>query len=295
MYQLSIIIPTYNYAQFLPALCAGIFPQLSPALELIIIDDGSTDNTVAYLATKTQQAHFHYYRQKNAGPGAARNAGAQRAKGEYLLFLDADDCLTEGALDIYLEKIASNPKVDFFLGASQSRTEQGQIRRAALRPLSPSKQKNFIAYLLTKKLSIVAGSFIVKKSVFFEIGGYSTALKNREDLRFFAYLCAKYQGESISHYLVTVYKHQDSLRHQDNCDEEEIYSLVNTIFNEDLPVSLRPYKRQFYAKCYLSIFRTAYLQHHYSEARRFYHIALRAYSPMALRFAYLKKYIKLFF
>ncbi|MCS7063711.1 MAG: glycosyltransferase [Methylacidiphilales bacterium] len=85
----SVIIPTYNRELFLKETLQSVFRQTFPDFEVIVVDDGSTDNTWTYLQNLKHKIIF--LRQKNKGPGAARNLGALHASGKYLAFLDSDD------------------------------------------------------------------------------------------------------------------------------------------------------------------------------------------------------------
>lgn len=85
---ISVIIPTYNRSSWLIDCIESVVQQTSLADEIILIDDGSTDNT-AEIVKKYPSVYYHF--QKNKGPSAARNAGAKIAKGEWLAFLDSDD------------------------------------------------------------------------------------------------------------------------------------------------------------------------------------------------------------
>lgn len=97
----SIIIPTYNRAVLLMDVLEALAAQTYPHLELIIIDDGSTDGTSdkvrAWAASQAMSVRI--FRQDNAGPAAARNLGLQQARGEYLYFIDSDDLAFPTALE----------------------------------------------------------------------------------------------------------------------------------------------------------------------------------------------------
>lgn len=103
MVQFSVIVPTYNRLGYLKACLASIKAQTCAPFEIIIVDDGSTDGTVEWLHDKHPQ--IRVIRQVNAGPGAARNCGAAKARGEYLAFLDSDDLWPPWALSTYHELI----------------------------------------------------------------------------------------------------------------------------------------------------------------------------------------------
>jgi glycosyltransferase involved in cell wall biosynthesis len=85
----SIVIPTYNRAHVIPRTLENVFRQTYSNLEIIVVDDGSTDDTQAVLAQFSQRIRI--VRQQNGGPGSARNRGIKEAKGEFLAFQDSDD------------------------------------------------------------------------------------------------------------------------------------------------------------------------------------------------------------
>lgn len=95
----SVIVPVYNTARYLPACLASLRSQRYAALELLLIDDGSTDGSAALCdAAAAADPRVRVLHQKNAGLAAARNAGLARARGEYLTFVDSDDLLHRDAI-----------------------------------------------------------------------------------------------------------------------------------------------------------------------------------------------------
>lgn len=103
----SVIIPCYNYARFLPDSVASVQEQTHTNWECIIINDGSTDDTAAVaerLAGK--DARIKVIHQENRGPSSARNRGLDVALGEYIQFLDADDIITPGKIELQLTLLA---------------------------------------------------------------------------------------------------------------------------------------------------------------------------------------------
>ena len=114
--QTSVIIPCYNYARFLPDAVASVVAQTCADWELIVVDDGSGDATVStaqLLMARHPGRRIRLFQQPNAGPAAARNTGAERALGEYLLFLDADDMLEPTLLEQTVAVLREQPSVGF--------------------------------------------------------------------------------------------------------------------------------------------------------------------------------------
>src|SRR5687767_12550655 len=93
----SVIIPAFNYAHYLPKAVASVLGQTFPALELIIVDDGSTDTT-AEVCARCSDSRVRYFWQANAGLSAARNTGIREARFPFVAFLDADDRWEPGFL-----------------------------------------------------------------------------------------------------------------------------------------------------------------------------------------------------
>src|SRR5690242_12732553 len=95
----SVVIPTYNRMRFLPSALKSVWYQTYQDFEVIVIDDGSTDETQIYLSSIGSKVR--YIRQTNHGPGAARNIGVQAAIGDYIAFLDSDDLWFPWTLDVF--------------------------------------------------------------------------------------------------------------------------------------------------------------------------------------------------
>ena len=96
---LSIIVPVYNAIPLLERCLDSIFHQTTQySYEVILVDDGSTDNSVGVIEARKEN-NIVLYRQQNAGPAAARNRGVELAKGRYIAFIDADDYWNDGYIE----------------------------------------------------------------------------------------------------------------------------------------------------------------------------------------------------
>ena len=103
----SVIVPAYNAASFLPKAIASIDRQGYHPLEIIVVDDGSTDNTAEVV--RSLPSVSHYFHQENKGPSAARNVALKHAKGEFIAFLDSDDEWPVGKLELQLGRLRADP------------------------------------------------------------------------------------------------------------------------------------------------------------------------------------------
>lgn len=102
---ISVIIPLYNKEAIIERTLKSVLSQDYDDFEVVIVNDGSTDNS-AMIVRSFHDKRIRFYTQENGGPSKARNAGVKHAKGDWIVFLDADDELTEGALS-YFDHITS--------------------------------------------------------------------------------------------------------------------------------------------------------------------------------------------
>jgi glycosyltransferase involved in cell wall biosynthesis len=110
----SVILPTYNRAATLRRACESVLSQMPPVLELIVVDDGSTDDTADVLSTLVRtDARLRYVRQDNQGACAARNLGIELARGKLIAFQDSDDEWLPGKLKSQLEARGGKPALVF--------------------------------------------------------------------------------------------------------------------------------------------------------------------------------------
>ncbi|WP_240336854.1 glycosyltransferase [Rufibacter psychrotolerans] len=122
----SVVIPCYNHAKYLPEAFQSVWQQDHPAVEIIVVDDGSADNT-RQVVESTPGVKYVY--QVNQGLSAARNTGIKHAKGAFLVFLDADDWLLPGAISTNLEYLQQDPKLAFVSGAHIKVFEKEGLRK----------------------------------------------------------------------------------------------------------------------------------------------------------------------
>ncbi len=129
---LSVVVPTYNRADRIGVLLESLFLQDFHNMEIIVVDDGSTDDTESEVRTmmasslQPPEATLHYVRQDNRGASAARNRGVSCSRGAYLFFVDSDDRVTPGGLARAMETIVSGG-ADFVYGKVQGIDQKGTI------------------------------------------------------------------------------------------------------------------------------------------------------------------------
>ena len=116
----SIIIPCYNQADYLPETLESIIQQTYPDWEAIIVNDGSPDNTEEIALQYTQKdSRFKYYKKENGGLSSARNYGIHRANGKYIIPLDSDDLIAPTFIEKGINFFHSNPEYTLFCCLAQ--------------------------------------------------------------------------------------------------------------------------------------------------------------------------------
>lgn len=123
--RVSIIVPAYAHAQFIGDAIRSVINQTLADWELIIVNDGSQDNTRDVIKPFLSDCRIRYYEQKNQGQSVARNVGISKSRGKYIHFLDDDDWLPSNALDWQLSTLTTCPDVAVIVGSVTYVTETG--------------------------------------------------------------------------------------------------------------------------------------------------------------------------
>jgi glycosyltransferase involved in cell wall biosynthesis len=169
----SVVIPVYNGETFLAGAIENVLVQDYSPLEIIVVDDGSTDRTAMVAARFLD--HVHYIHQSNRGPAAARNAGIDRGSGNVIAFLDVDDWWSPSKLTSQASYLARHPSVEMVQGLIQSMELATSEDPGHLR-FEPSG---------TPYAFINLGSALIRRSVFDRIGLFDEALEFNEDTDWF--------------------------------------------------------------------------------------------------------------
>jgi len=122
----TVVIPTYNRAGFIAETLQSVLQQTYSSLEVIVVDDGSTDSTEAVVAA-IDDARLHYLKKANGERGAARNYGIARAQGQYVTFLDSDDLFYSHHLQTAHEFIEAHNSPEVFHLGYEMKTAEGQV------------------------------------------------------------------------------------------------------------------------------------------------------------------------
>ncbi|RKZ14827.1 hypothetical protein DRQ53_10585 [bacterium] len=126
---LSVIVPTYNYDAWIESALRSVLAQVpaSAQVEIVVADDGSTDDTAQVVKALAADLPIRYLHQTNSGPASARNLAMSQAGGRYLMFLDSDDSLQPGCIETTLAFLEQHPEVGLFFTNYDIYDEQGVV------------------------------------------------------------------------------------------------------------------------------------------------------------------------
>lgn len=194
----SIIIPLYNKAPYVPKAIESVLAQTFNDFELIIVDDGSKDNS-AEIAAQVIEGHTncHLIRQNNAGVSAARNNGVAASKGDYLCFLDADDWWDPRFLEEMAVLIKEFPDAGIYGTNYTIVNETKHKTRVAQIGVDTYFEKGYFnyceVYAKTLYMPLWTGAVCIPHCVFERMGGFPKGIKLGEDFMLWIRIALKYK------------------------------------------------------------------------------------------------------
>jgi len=263
---ISIIIPTYNRAQRLAKAVESVLAQSHRNIELIVVDDGSDDNT----ADLMQKYHTDivYIRQVNRGPAAARNRGIERASYDILAFLDSDDWFAERKLEIQLAAMYRNPSY-LISHTNETWYRNGRI----LNQKKKHQKKSGIIFRQSLKLCAVSMSTVmVRKDIFARYGFFDEKYPCCEDYEFWLRVSAKEKFLLVDEPLTLKDGGRDdqvSFIHRTGMDKFRIRAIMKIMTSGSLNEEQREYARkELERKC--RIYGTGCIKHGRREEGQYY-------------------------
>ena len=219
----SVIIATYNSAHTLSKAIDSVLEQSYLAYEIVIVDDGSTDDTFLVVSNYGDKVRYHL--QDNSGVSAARNKGAEMARGDWLAFLDADDWYYPQRLYWHAELLVRHVKLDFLIGDYCYVREDGSVIRRSIQS-NPYGRKvlasadEYASVLLDEvEIGELLPSYFghtstlsLPRDKFLALGGFPLEFSIAEDLHLFVRLCAtSYKAGIICNPMAVYYVHDAGL------------------------------------------------------------------------------------
>jgi glycosyltransferase involved in cell wall biosynthesis len=245
--RISVVIPTFDRAHFLPETLASVLGQSVIDLEVIVVDDGSTDDTAEVLAgtSALRDPRLTYLPLPRSGNLArARNTGLVRARGEVIAFLDSDDLLEEGALAACLEALAAHPETGWTLAGYRTFDAAG-IQRTNLHPLPGQEAAEGTVTVAALFLPVLRGwdpiytsTVALRRSLLATVGPFEEALRTGE-CDFFVRLAHAAPAVILHRPLVRIRKHPGNS--SPHLDVEAYVDAIHGLerFSGEIPRELR--------------------------------------------------------
>lgn len=211
--EVSVIIPTYNRSRTIRAAVDSVLAQTGPRLEIIVVDDGSSDETYDILRGYVEKGFITYLKQENKGPASARNLGIKNSNGEFVCFLDADDTLQLNSIQTRHSAFRRYPGLGLlFSDYTKVQLENGKPVVLTEKELEHIDFLTYIArdhikssdediylfnkgifYELVLRCFIWTGTAMIPRNVFTEIGYFDEELRIGEDHDLWLRIALKYE------------------------------------------------------------------------------------------------------
>jgi glycosyltransferase involved in cell wall biosynthesis len=227
---ISVIIPTWNRARCLANALQSVFAQSFPAAEVIVVDDGSSDDTRRLVHSQFRDARYIY--QQNSGVSSARNTGIRAASGDWIALLDSDDCWLPDKLQQQCEHLRARPEYKI------CHSDEIWIRNG--RRVNPMKKHaKYGGHIFRQCLPLCAispSAVMIHRQLFNELGLFDERLPACEDYDLWLRICALHPVLYIDKPLITKSGgHSDQLsRHYWGMDRFRIHALENILASSTL-------------------------------------------------------------
>lgn len=234
----SVIVPCYNYARYVGDAISSILEQDYPNFELIIVDDGSSDDSlevidkaVRDLRAKSLVRHIEVINQENSGVSAALNAGISRSKGEFVATFDADDVMVPGRLSLQVDYLKDQPAVGCLGGRAVRIDDQGNLLDNKV------KEKGVCSYDFEAALAcalVVGGNLAMyRREALLVVGGYDPEIKIQDFQMTLRIAHAGYRVDVLPETITLYRKHPGSL--SSHYKSELIYGMQLIELYKDYP------------------------------------------------------------
>jgi glycosyltransferase involved in cell wall biosynthesis len=246
-YKVSVIIPTYNRSNYVLDAIQSVIDQKYESVEILVIDDGSTDDTKEKLAPLHHSGVIRYIYQENQERSAARNRGILLATGEYLAFLDSDDLLEANAIAKQVQFLSTHPEVGLVHG--------GYIKFDSLNHdlgyRDPSWFSGWVYpdILLIWYTLLSPSTVMVPKRVLDEVGGFDENLFIAEDLDLWRRIARKYPFGYINQSLARLRVHPGNTSRDALKTTPEFERYLEKAFDDDKNLSPR-FKNRVLSRLY---------------------------------------------
>jgi len=219
--EVSIILPTHNRSHLLVRSVGSVLSQTFQNYELIVISDGSTDNTDQIILNFHDSRIIYLKHETSKGASAARNTGIHKSKGKYIAFLDDDDEWVSNKLSMQIPVIRnSDPKVGLVYTWSKYFNNNNEI----IQYHKPVLKGNVFLHMLEKQAIGSCPSIIIKRCIIDDIGLFDISLPRGNDGDYWRRISYKFEVDFVPRFLVNVY-----VGHTDRISINSKKNLINSL------------------------------------------------------------------
>lgn len=247
MSTVSIIIPAYNQGHFLAEAIDSVLAQTYPDFEILVVDDGSTDDT-AVVAQSYTDSRVRYIYKENGGLSSARNAGLRHASGEYISYLDSDDCFLPDKLALLVAELKAHPDVGLVAGQALPIDEYG--RQVGIK-FDKALPEDSTQLLLGNPLHV--GSVLLRREWQEQVGFFDETLRSYEDWDMWLRLALAGCQMRFLQEPVSLYRfHSAQMTRDGRQMTTATFAVLEKIFQEyDLPAAWQAMHDQAYSRAHL--------------------------------------------
>lgn len=254
MPRVSVIIPTYNRAHLVGEAIQSLFNQTYRDFEIIVVDNGSADNTREVLSRYGERIRYLF--QQNAGPAAARNTGIRASTGEMLAFLDDDDTVSPTKLAHQVAYLDARPDIAVVYTGWQIIGADGTT---LLREVRPVWQGEILKDLLLEEYLFPIHSILIRRECFDRVGLFDETLPTSEEVDLWYRLARIYRFGCIAQPLCQYRTTPNSLGQDFNKLERTLPIILQRVFSDpELPADIAALRDEVYARRYLEFSQNYY-------------------------------------
>ncbi len=224
----SVIIPTYNCSRYICAAVDSVLAQTYKNKEVIVVDDGSTDDTKEVLQRYGSEIRYHF--QSNSGPSAARNTGIKLATGDMISFLDADDVWLPKKLELQVNLMNQHGDVGLVACSANMTDASGENVTESLIFKNYSNRQALLHDMMSMSLLLGTPNVLIKRECFDKVGLFDESLYGAEDWKMWMNIAKNYDIKFIEEPLVRVRNHANRISN----DTELMKSCALKVASSDL-------------------------------------------------------------
>ena len=270
--EFTVIIPTFNYGRYLRRAIDSVLDQVGDDFELIVVDDGSTDNTGSI--ARSYGDRLRYFLQENTGPHLACRKGYEESRGRYLIFLDADDLLCPGALETLRHETRRDTTPGLITGR-YANVHANQKRLSSQSQLASSTEVNFRRFL-AGKLDIVTGAAAIHRDGVGLLRPYRGGIRCGIETACIAQTLWHFPAVAVNDVLLEVHDHPGRLRENMEEIENAGTQLLDAVFNPDiLPPAAFKYRSRYAARLLRDRARSYYRAGNHAKVKTHFQNACR--------------------